>query len=428
MKQPMDGRRLTAQRVQEVSVAAGKVFQPRTPISIKELFAGRSAQLTTLSDAVGQHGLHVAIYGERGVGKTSLANVLKSTITAFEVENTAAESSRLVVKANANSGDTFQSLWRKLLIDISWQDDRPSLGIAPMQRGRVPLWEAFGLPDSPSIDDIRRTLANLPGSVFILDEFDRASAASGDFTDLIKSLSDFAVDCTIVLVGVADTVDQLVAGHGSISRAMVQIPMPRMEPGELEEILRNAESSLGVSFSSESRRLIVSVSQGLPHYTHLIGLHAVRKAALARNAAEIERQDVFEALRESVKQAEQSVTERHTKAVHSAHKEALYRHVMLACAVAAATSRDALGYFNPSSLMQPLQSILGRPVEIATFNNHLAEFCQPKRRTVLERIGQPRGYRYRFQDPLLVPFVFMDALATNLVSDKQISQLLGGRF
>jgi len=53
------------------------------------------------------------------------------------------------------------------------------------------------LPETLTIDDVRRILSNLPGSVFIIDEFDRAAnVTSREFTDLLKSLSDFAVDCT----------------------------------------------------------------------------------------------------------------------------------------------------------------------------------------------------------------------------------------
>jgi hypothetical protein len=276
---------------------------------------------------------------------------------------------------------------------------------------------------------VRRILARLPGSVFIIDEFDRAAReASREFTDLIKALSDFAVDCTVILVGVSDTIDRLIADHASVNRALVQVLLPRMETKELDQILRNAEKSLGIQFSEESRRLIVNISQGLPHYTHLIGLHAIRKAAMERFARLVERVDVFEALKEAVKQAQQSVTEKHANATHSAHKDALYRHVLLACGVAAATSHDALGYFNPGALVMPLYTILGREVEIATFNSHLAEFCQEKRGSVLERIGQARAYRFRFHDPLLVPFVFMDALTHGLIDGEQLSSLLGAEF
>jgi hypothetical protein len=159
----------------------------------------------------------------------------------------------------------------------------------------------------------------------------------------------------------------------------------------------------------------------------LIGLHAVRKAADRRTTG-IERQDVFSALKEAVKEAQQTVTEKHSKATRSAHKDALYRHVLLACGIAAATSRDALGYFNPASVAVPLKQILARQVEIATFNNHLAEFCEDKRGSVLERTGQARAYLYRFHDPLLVPFVFMDAVATNLITDGQLTEMLDSAF
>ena len=81
----------------------------------------------------------------------------------------------------------------------------------------------------------------------------------------------------------------------------------------------------------------------------------------------------------ATKQAEQSARDKHSKATHSAHKDALYRHVLLACAVTATQSQDALGYFSPRAVVEPLAVILGRKAAIATFNNHLSEFCQPKR-------------------------------------------------
>jgi hypothetical protein len=337
---------------------------------------------------------------------------------------------RIVIKANANSGDDFPSLWEKLFVDVTWQDDRPSIGLAPKKaRNQMSLRDAFDLPDMLGVDDVRRVLSRMPGAVFIIDEFDRsADKTSQAFTDLVKGLSDFAVDCTVIVVGVAETVDQLIADHASISRALVQILLPRMEPKELDEILSNAESSLNIDFSDEARSLIVHISQGLPHYTHLVGVHAVRKAVLERLSSEIKREDVFSALKEAVKQAQQSVTDKHSKATRSAHKEALYRHVLLACAITAATSHDALGYFNPGSIAIPLEAILNRGVEIATFNSHLTEFCEEKRGCILERIGQPRAYRYRFRDPLMVPFVFMDALANDLINDESLTFLLGTAF
>ena len=317
-----------------LSAKAAKVFQPRTPITTKELFAGRWDELVSIVDAVNQPGLHAVIYGERGVGKTSLANVVSPTIWAFDQDDKKAPE-RLVVKVVASSGDTFSSIWRKLFQELTFRDNQPVIGLVPGPKKQKSIIEAYGLSDTITVDDVRRVLARIPKSVFIIDEFDRVvDKTSKDFTDLIKALSDYALDCTIVIVGVSDTIDQLIDDHASIVRAISQVFLPRMNPTELNEILKKAESSLKVYFSEEAKRLTVHISQGLPHYIHLIGLHSVRVAAenLSRH---INRDHIFEALKVATKRAEQSARDKHSKATHSAHKDALYLHVLLACAVTA---------------------------------------------------------------------------------------------
>jgi Cdc6-like AAA superfamily ATPase len=419
------------EEMRQLKMDAGKVLKPATPITIRELFAGRWAQIQTLADAVNQSGLHVILYGERGVGKTSLANIIKPLILSFDKQPAESEQEykpqRIVVKTNAHSGDTFASIWQRLLDEITWEDNRASVGLIP-GRKVVPILQAFNIDGELGPDNVRRVISQVPGSLFIIDEFDRvASETAHNFTDFLKALSDYEVDSTVVLVGVSETIDELIEDHASISRAHVQIMLPRMKAEELREILKKAEDTLKVFFSVEASTLIVHISQGLPHYTHLLGLDAVRIAA-DRWSRKIERQDVFSALKEAVGRAEQSVTTTHSKAVHSAHKDALYRHVLLAAAVAASQAGDPLGYFNPNALVEPLRVVLKRSVEIATFNNHLSEFSQPKRGDVLERDGEARSYRFRFRNPLLVPFVFMDAIATNLIDDDRLSRLLGASF
>jgi len=60
----------------DLSLQAGLVFTPNTPIDQRALFAGRGDQIRRIIDAVNQAGQHAILFGERGVGKTSLANVI----------------------------------------------------------------------------------------------------------------------------------------------------------------------------------------------------------------------------------------------------------------------------------------------------------------------------------------------------------------
>src|SRR6058998_247174 len=91
----------------DLSVTVANFFQPRSPISTREFFAGRWEQLTTLADAVAQKGLHIVIFGERGVGKTSLANVVSTLLQVMEERLSVRTAPRLVAKVNTHQGDSF---------------------------------------------------------------------------------------------------------------------------------------------------------------------------------------------------------------------------------------------------------------------------------------------------------------------------------
>jgi hypothetical protein len=417
---------LTTDESTQLSIAAAKAFQPRAPINTRKFFAGRWEQLTTVVDAVAQTGLHIVVFGERGVGKTSLANVIEPLLYLMEETVTqATPEPRVCVKINIHNGDNFGKAWGRAFDEISWNEDQTQIGFSPFgSEKRVTLKETLNLGDFPTIDEVRRTLKTLPRSVIIFDEFDRgAGSLKRDFTDLIKALSDYAVDTTLVLVGVSETVDHLIRDHESIVRAIVQVQLPRMNQKELGEILENASKALKIRFSENASSLIVHMSQGLPHYTHLIGLHATREAA-RRLSRVVQVQDVHRSFVKAVKQAVQSIQEKYLLAVRSAHREALYDRVILACAMASSTAKDALGYFHPADLVEPISHILGRNnVTIATFQKHVNEFCEADRGGILERHGTARAYKYRFRDPLLPPFVFMTALADGAITLEKLNTL-----
>jgi len=70
--------------------------------------------------------------------------------------------------------------------------------------------------------------------VIILDEFDRVHDEDSRvlMADTIKTLSDQLVSTTMVIVGVADDVNQLISSHASIDRNLVQVLMPRMSKSD----------------------------------------------------------------------------------------------------------------------------------------------------------------------------------------------------
>ena len=57
---------------------ASQLFTPSSPLTENDLFAGRLEQIEKMLDATGERGKHVILFGERGVGKTSLARLFES--------------------------------------------------------------------------------------------------------------------------------------------------------------------------------------------------------------------------------------------------------------------------------------------------------------------------------------------------------------
>ena len=60
--------------------AAQNLFKPKKPIDDDKLFAGRLPQINQLLEATYEEGGHAIIFGERGVGKTSLARILEKKV------------------------------------------------------------------------------------------------------------------------------------------------------------------------------------------------------------------------------------------------------------------------------------------------------------------------------------------------------------
>src|SRR5580692_6075413 len=81
-------------------------FTPSAPVNRLDLFSGRKAQLDRVLNVIFQRGQHAVIYGERGVGKTSLANIISDWLKSLEQHN------YQVVRYNCAATSTFDSIWQ----------------------------------------------------------------------------------------------------------------------------------------------------------------------------------------------------------------------------------------------------------------------------------------------------------------------------
>jgi hypothetical protein len=357
-----------------------EAFRPSAPIDRRSLFSGRTDQIAELFSVVGQPGAHAVVYGERGVGKTSLAAVTAELLASSNV---------LVARATCDSGDDFTSVWRKALGEIALHSESRGIGFASSttdvaQPASVVLGDARVTPHAV-VRGLEALARPRPLAIF-LDEFDRLDGAScrALFTDTIKALSDRVVPATLVLVGVADTIDDLIREHRSVERALVQVRMPRMSRDELAEIARNGIEASRMTIQGLAVERITAISQGLPHFTHLLTQLAAQ-ASLGERHVDVGAAEVDFAVERAIQRAQQSVTDAYLRAESAGP-------LLLDCARA---DEDEFGFFGAFGDESALE--------------HLVELG------VLQPRDAAGGRRYRFVNPLLPPYVVMRALADGTV-------------
>lgn len=385
-----------------------EAFRPAAPIDRRGLFSGRSDEIAELYSVIAQPGQHAVVYGERGVGKTSLAVVVAELLRGSGI---------LVARATCDSSDDYSSVWRKALseIAVSRTSQAVGFGSTPSERS-TPAASLLG-PDPVTPHAVQRVLGTIgqatPVAV-IFDEFDRLGAAAGKeralFADTIKTLSDRVAPATLVIVGVADDVGELIREHGSVERALVQIRMPRMSRDELAEIAGRGVETARMTIAKSSVARITALSQGLPHYTHLLTQLAAQ-SALGQRRSDIAMRDVEAAVARAIDRAQQSVTEAYYRATTGDGDGR--RRVLLACALA---NEDDFGFFSADDLGEPLGRLGGEGGE--SLEQDLLALARSE--AVLQRRQEAGNDRYRFVNPLLQPYVVMRGLSEGLVKPRDV--------
>jgi len=347
------------------------------------------------------------MFGDRGVGKTSLANILKDALHG--------QDSIEVAKINCNENDSYLDSWRRALAEITMlvEGANEKDGSSPTEYVLSQWLE--GLPKVGS-GEIKKILnhkcSEAHDLVIIFDEVDRLGIEQRRlFADTIKDLSDSSTHATIMLIGVAHTITDLIEEHKSIERCIAQIWMPPMAKYELREIIDTGLRSLGMTIDRVAKDIIVSLSRGYPYYTHLLCNEAINKA-IRNKARSVEKSDLNGAIKQSIANAVASVQEDYSKAADGQRKGTKYPIVLLASALA---DTDDLGYFRPFDLKAHKQAE-GEKRLAQDYSEHLNKLAtDPTRGNVLERRGTARKYKFRFRNPLLKPYIIMKGIDEGLV-------------
>ncbi len=267
LDRPLERKR-ERREITQARFAIMNMFTPTQPVTDRASFAGRLGMLGKLISSIEGQRSHVVLYGERGIGKTSLLHVLTDV---------ARESSYIVSYATCGVSSDFSETFRAVLEDVPLLFHR---GVAP-NAGEAESGGSLA-ERLPAGKFGARELADLCSEIvgtrviIILDEYDRLTDSSfrQAVAELMKNLSDRAARVQIVIAGVAPDLQELLGYAPSIRRNIIGLPMPRLQESEIQEMIAIGEASAGVRFDPKFGHLVSLLALGSPYLARLLCHHA----------------------------------------------------------------------------------------------------------------------------------------------------------
>jgi hypothetical protein len=242
---------------------------------------GREAKLQQIDRAFNSPGKHVFVYGDRGVGKTSLA--LSAAVLHQTVSGGPAEPITVSCDQSSTAFQLVRDIAKSCLPPREQIEKRRSsegfrIGLGGLGWETATSIELGSIPSIGSINDainILRFVKKLHSSepVVVIDEFDQLidSNEKKTFADIIKQVSDRNVGIHLIITGIGKSLDDLIGVHFSTGRYLSPVELERLNHDARWEILQHAANELGITIDREYVIRVGQISDGFPYYIHLAG-------------------------------------------------------------------------------------------------------------------------------------------------------------
>ncbi|QJQ02337.1 ATP-binding protein [Herbaspirillum rubrisubalbicans Os34] len=253
------------------------LINPATPIKSIEHLKGRDDFLVEIKRTLFSPGRHVFIFGDRGVGKSSLA---ATAATQYQ----SADADPIFVGGAVD--ETFTSIIANIALQAlkrrKYETTKAQRSLSMEWRGLK--WstgdEVSGLDLASQIKtvgdaaELLKQVAEKHSSkpTVVLDEFDMIPDPKerARFASLLKQLGDQSINIKFLITGVGQSCEELLGAHPSAHRQIATIELPRLGWDARREIVTEAAAAFDLEVDNNVNWRIALISDGFPYYVHLI--------------------------------------------------------------------------------------------------------------------------------------------------------------
>jgi Cdc6-like AAA superfamily ATPase len=263
--------------VQLADIIATHLF-PSKEIDSPDHLLGREPHLKRIARAFNSHGRNIFIFGDRGIGKTSVAR------TAAKLNN-CADHQHIYVPCSTYS--SFTDVMQAILNEVNKTSSRmgkkhkfglnlgyagASVGADLEETGTGTLARTASLAEA--LDVFTYVGQRRQGrTVVVIDEFDRIKGEQDKilFAELIKNLATRNVEVRLIVCGIGTSIADLLGAHNSCGRGLEPLELDKLHHNFLHDIIKKPAAKLGVEIPRETLIRIGIISDGFPHFVHLVG-------------------------------------------------------------------------------------------------------------------------------------------------------------
>lgn len=387
-------------------------LSPSGPLESSECLFGRDDQLGRIRKALMAPGRQIFIYGERGVGKSSLAN---AAATEFQ------SSDKHPIHVSGSSDATFQTIvWS--LIKATGAESQSTISVKA--EANVKLSNLGGswqqektTPPAPpplTIDEAAARLDRAFGeysnrTIAVIDEFEHIPDPNerNRFAELVKALGDRKSKVKLIFTGVAPALDELFDSHGSAHRQFDTILLERLAYQPRIDIVKQAIDAFETTVDDGVLYRIASVSNGFPYYVHLLTEHLLWAWYEDNDSGAIELTHLHRAFETACDAVNADLRRPYEKATRGRD---LAAHVLWATADAYDLERTSDAVWRSYNQICEVLSI--EPVERTKISDQLRKLRDDSHGSILS--VDPARKLHKYTEPMVRGFVRMMAARSDI--------------